>query len=70
MIRITVGDLAKANGISREAATAMIQYLRHAGLIVNIGTVARPEGQKGRGESLYQGYAERISAHLSALKLA
>jgi hypothetical protein len=32
--------------------------------------VAKAEGQKGRGESLYEGDAAKIGAHLSALKFA
>jgi len=70
MIRITASDLAKANNVSREAAASMIQYLRQAGLVTNVGTVAKAEGQKGRGESLYEGDAAKIGAHLSALKFA
>jgi len=69
MTRFTSRDLAKANNISREAASALIQYLRQAALVTNVGSVAKVEGQKGRSEALYEGDAVKISAHLSALKV-
>lgn len=70
MIHISVSDLAKLNNISREAAVAMIHYLCKTGLIIKIGTVAKAEGQKGRGETLYEGNEAKIGAHLDALKFA
>lgn len=69
MIRITASAFAEANNISREAGASMMQYLRQAGLLTNVGTVAKGEGQRGRGETLYEGDEAQISAHLHTLKL-
>jgi hypothetical protein len=71
MIRFTASHLAAANeGMSRDAAAALIQYLRQANLVTNVGALARGPGERGRGEGLYEGDAKTINAHLSALKIA
>lgn len=70
MTRFTASDIAKANNVPRIAAASFILYLRGAGLVTPIGLAAKPEGQKGRGESLYEGDAAQINAHLNAFKLS
>lgn len=66
--RFTIKTFAELNGISHEAATAMIQYLRHVGVVTNAGTMPKEEGKKGRSENIYAGQSEKIRNHLDSLK--
>ncbi len=69
MDRFTVSALMERNNIDRDAATALAQYLRISGLAKNVGSVAKPEGQRGRGETIYEHDAAATKKHLSGLSV-
>lgn len=69
MVQFTTTQLAKTNNISHDAASSLIGYLKVAGLIEKVGMQPRPEHQKGRGETIYQGDSAVVVKSLAKLKL-
>lgn len=69
MDRFTISDLMQKNNLDRDAASALAQYLRVAGLSKSVGSVAKPAGQKGRGETIYEHDATVTKKHLSGLSV-
>ncbi len=67
MAKFTVNQLAEQNGLDRNVAYALVQFLEGAGLVSVAGTVPAKAG-KGRGQNVYEGDASLFAMKIAAMK--
>jgi hypothetical protein len=66
-MKFTIQQIADRVSASKEAAYGFVTFLKAKGLATEIGKVARPSGQKGKGENLYEMDAALASKALGAM---
>ena len=66
-MKYTTNKLAETTNTKREAAYALLVYLKAAGLAQEAGAVEKPVGVKGRAEMLYEIDLSSVSEHFKKL---
>lgn len=66
-MKFTTNKLAEITNTKRDAAYALMVYLKAAGLAQEAGTVEKPAGAKGRAESLYEIDLSSVAEHFKKL---
>lgn len=67
-MKFTLVQLMEANNMEKDAAYALVTFLRKQGVLDDIGSAPRKEGMKGRAEIVFGGDPKKVAKALTEIK--